>query len=156
MNQVVVMPARRCGKGLSVLAITLFEATQKIIQLENIVNVQKQRLGKFAKKLVTADEQVKEMAKEAIKIEAESRQRVTELKERMSMMRQETTRLRIAVNDAIRRPLGVVPDSAIEFYNPAQQICPRCGNGDVSESHNFCVICGLPVYRQSPEVFHGL
>jgi hypothetical protein len=31
----------------------------------------------------------------------------------------ENERLRIALHDAIRRPLGVTPDTAMEFYNPA-------------------------------------
>jgi hypothetical protein len=31
---------------------------------------------------------------------------------------EERERLLVALHDAIRRPLGVVPDSAAEFYNP--------------------------------------
>ena len=30
----------------------------------------------------------------------------------------ENARLRIALHDAIRRPMGVTPDSAVEFYSP--------------------------------------
>ena len=31
-------------------------------------------------------------------------------------LERQNTKLRIALNEAIRRPLGVVPDSAFEFY----------------------------------------
>ncbi len=33
-------------------------------------------------------------------------------------LRDKVFRLRIALHDAIRRPLGVTPDSALEFYDP--------------------------------------
>ncbi len=48
----------------------------------------------------------------------------------------ENARLRIALHDAVRRPLGVTPDSAAEFYDPrmadeAEARRPRMGGGDV-------------------------
>lgn len=38
--------------------------------------------------------------------------------EREEALRQENRRLRIALHDAIRRPMGVTPDSGAEFYDP--------------------------------------
>ncbi|BAQ44343.1 hypothetical protein [Methylobacterium aquaticum] len=40
--------------------------------------------------------------------------------EREEALRQENRRLRVALHDAIRRPLGVTPDSAVEFYDQRQ------------------------------------
>ncbi|GJD63790.1 zinc finger-like domain-containing protein [Methylobacterium frigidaeris] len=37
---------------------------------------------------------------------------------RVAELEAENARLRIAIHDAIRRPLGVTPDSAVEFYSP--------------------------------------
>ncbi|AWB21191.1 hypothetical protein DA075_09930 [Methylobacterium currus] len=37
---------------------------------------------------------------------------------RVAELEAENARLRIALHDAIRRPLGVTPDSAVEFYSP--------------------------------------
>ena len=43
---------------------------------------------------------------------------VVELERELIEMGKERARLITAVNDAIRRPLGVVPASAEEFYRP--------------------------------------
>jgi hypothetical protein len=43
---------------------------------------------------------------------------VVELERELIEMGKESARLITAVNDAIRRPLGVVPASAEEFYRP--------------------------------------
>lgn len=36
----------------------------------------------------------------------------------IEMMREEEQQLKQALHDAIRRPMGVVPDSALKFYAP--------------------------------------
>lgn len=40
----------------------------------------------------------------------------------LSALRSENERLRTALHDAIRRPMGVVPDSAVEFYDPTRDL----------------------------------
>ena len=37
---------------------------------------------------------------------------------RIRSLEWERDKLLIALHDAIQRPMGVVPDSALEFYNP--------------------------------------
>jgi len=49
---------------------------------------------------------------------AEIKRHAEKLEIELIEMGMERTRLIAAVNDAIRRPLGVVPTSAEEFYRP--------------------------------------
>ena len=42
---------------------------------------------------------------------------VNDLWNEVKRLREENARLRTAIHDAINRPMGVVPDSAVEFYN---------------------------------------
>lgn len=60
----------------------------------------------------------------------EAWKRVADLKQLAGDRWRENARLRIALHDAIRRPLGVMPDSALEFYDQrmadeAEQRRPR-------------------------------
>lgn len=55
---------------------------------------------------------------------------------RVAELEAENARLRIALHDAIRRPMGVTPDSAAEFYSQrmadeAEARRQRMGGGDV-------------------------
>ena len=60
------------------------------------------------------DEAFAKMTSHAEKLEIE----LIEMEIELIEMGMERTRLITAVNDAIRRPLGVVPVSAEEFYAP--------------------------------------
>lgn len=33
-----------------------------------------------------------------------------------------------------------------------KEICPRCGNEEVSENDNYCKICGLKIKKGAPEM----
>lgn len=121
-----------------------------------IIENQKRRLEDFAKQLSAAIERNDDLVALMAQMSLDRKKEIEKFKLRLSKLRQENTRARIAVNDSIRRPMGVVPDSAIEFYNPIPRTCPRCGNGDGAIQGNFCIICGLPVQGYYREVQHGL
>ncbi len=123
---------------------------------EAIIENQKKRLEDFSKQLTAAIERNDDLVAVIAQMSLERKKEIEKFKRRLSVLRQENTRARIAVNDSIRRPMGVVPDSAIEFYNPIPRTCPRCGNGDGAIQGNFCIICGLPVQGYYREVQHGL
>ncbi len=108
-------------------------------------------IGTLRQELVTERKLVKGFEAEA----AQLRSRLLQAEKGGEAMR---ARLLIAFHDAIRRPLGVTPDSGAEFYDPRmadeaeeRRRLARAGGRHAYQPHklypHFCAQCGYPEHE---------
>ena len=72
------------------------------------------------------------------------------LRSEIKRLETEKKRLLIALHDAIKRPMGVVPDSALEFYdaNKEKVSCTTCANKIHTRPCYECGRNGKPTYSE--------
>ena len=94
------------------------EAKEEIDAVREDSAQQMRMLDRIAEKLGLAHDEGLEDAEPFLAVIDGIRSRATAAEDKLKDREAEIERLKIAFHDAIRRPLGVTPDSGAEFYDP--------------------------------------